>query len=120
MYSNGSHALNSSIPLFTVTNVNISSPHIQVVQGLPAARVDINEAIFDINLKTNAMVVFSSNCTDSVTVNYSNPILILLLDTGLNTGLCQYSIQLVDDTSQQIGYPMLGFFDADSTSESLG
>ena len=74
--------------------------------------MEFNESVFE---TINIQVIFSSNCTSSVTVGYSNPLLVTIPDTGLNTGQCQYSIQLVDSNSQQIGYPVLGFFVAEGT-----
>ena len=71
---------------------------------------EFDETVFDAN---SVRVNFSSNCTSSVTVDYSNPLLVTIPDTGQNTGQCRYSIQLVDSNSQQIGYPVLGFFVAE-------
>lgn len=75
-----------------------------------------NENVFE---PADVQVVLSSNCTSSVTVGYSNPLLVTIPDTGLNSGLCQYNIQLVDSDSQQIGYPVLGFFVAEGNGKML-
>lgn len=75
--------------------------------------IEFDETVFDTN---SVRVVFSSNCTSSTTVDYSNPLLVAIPDTGLNTGQCQYNIQLVDSNSQQIGYPVSGFFVAGGMS----
>ena len=75
--------------------------------------IEFDETVFDTN---SVRVVFSSNCTFSTTVDYSNPLLVAIPDTGLNTGQCQYNIQLVDSNSQQIGYPVSGFFVAGGMS----
>ena len=77
--------------------------------------MEFNENVFE---ATDIQVIFSSNCTSSVTVDYSNPLLVTIPDTGLNTGQCQYNIQLVDSNSQQIGYPVLGFFVAEGTGKA--
>ena len=74
--------------------------------------MEFNESVFEM---IDIQVVFSSNCTSNVTVGYSNPLLVTIPDTGLNTGQCKYSIQLVDSNSQQIGYPVVGFFVAEGT-----
>ena len=93
-------------------NVNSSKP--QVVQSQRAVRVDFNETLFDV---ASVRVRFSSNCTNSVTVDYSNPVMITIPDTVmLSSCQCQYTIQLVDSNSQQIGYPITGFFEARGVS----
>ena len=83
-----------------------------------AVRVNFNELRFNVN---SVRVLFSSNCTDTVTVDYINPVLITIPadDTGMSsdqcqqyTGLCQYTIQLVEGNSRWIGYPIVGFFEA--------
>lgn len=74
---------------------------------LDAVQVEFNEALFDVN---SVRVMFSSNCTKSVIVAYANPVLVAIPDTGLNTGQCHYSIQLVDSISRHIGYPIMGLF----------
>ena len=51
-----------------------------------------------------------SNCSESVTVDYSNPVLITIPNTGLKTAKCQYSIQMVDSNLTQTGYPITGYF----------
>ena len=74
--------------------------------------VEFDESLFDANaVKVN----FSSNCTSSVTMDYSNPFVVTIPDTGLSTGLCQYNIQLVDLTTatSPIGYAITGSFNAD-------
>ena len=78
--------------------------------------MEFNENVFE-TIDIQLQVVFSSNCTSSVTVGYSNPLLVTIPDTGINTGQCQYSIQLVDSNSQQIGYPVLAFFVAEGAGE---
>ena len=94
-----------------VQSVNSSLP--QNIRKLRAVRVDFNETLFSAG---SVRVMFSSNCTSSVTVDYSSPLMITIPDTGLNTGQCQYSIQLVDRNSQQIGYPIVGLFEAECKS----
>ena len=76
--------------------------------------MEFNESVFE---TIDIQVIFSSNCTSSVTVSYSNPLMVTIPDTGVNTGQCQYNIQLVDSNSQQIGYPVLGFFVAEGTGK---
>jgi hypothetical protein len=73
--------------------------------------VEFDEALF---IADTVSVAFSSNCTDDVTVNYRNPLVITIPDTTVNSGHCQYSIQLVDRATStfSIGYPIIGFFDA--------
>ena len=68
----------------------------------------VNESLFDVN---PFAVMFSSNCTTNNTLAYSNPVMIEINHTRLNIGHCQYSIQLVDNNSQQIGYPLQGHFE---------
>ena len=104
-----------SIVLLAVKPVNSSVS--QVIQGARAISIEFDETIFD---ATSVRVNFSSNCTSSVTVGYSNPLMVTIPDTGLNTGQCQYNIQLVDNNSQQIGYPVLGFFVAEGIVKVFG
>ena len=94
--------------------VNSTAP--QVVQDMRALAMEFNENVFEV---LNVQVQFSSNCTDSVTVSYSNPLLLTIPDTGANTGQCQYIIQLVDSNAQQIGYPVVGFFVAEGTGKNM-
>ena len=88
--------------------MNSSLPH--EVPNQNAVRVDLNEALFDTSL---VEVMFSSNCTTSTIVGYSNPAIIDIPSTGTNTGRCWYSILLVsrDNGSQQVGYPIEGTFE---------
>ena len=82
-----------------------------------AVRVEFNETLFDIN--SVARINFSSNCSVSSIVDYENPISIPIPDTNINIGQplqCQYSILLMDDNSQQIGYPVLGNFVSNAPS----
>ena len=74
-----------------------------------AIQVFFDETLFDVN---SVKVMFYSNCTDPVTVKYRNPIKLIIPDTGMHTGLCQYMIQLqlVGVNYSQIGYPIVGFF----------
>ena len=78
--------------------------------------VEFSETLFDVN---SVRVVFSSTCTDSVTVDYSNPLLITIPDTGANTEQCQYNIQLVDRATSTltIGYPITGFFNTEGEAK---
>ena len=92
-----------------VRNVNSSLP--QEIRSQRVVKVDFEDELFQVNSLNS--VTFLSNCTESVTVDYSNPLLITIPDTGLNTGQCHYSIQLVDSNSQQIGYSITGFFEAE-------
>ena len=92
--------------------VNSTLP--QVVQNRRVLTTEFNESVFE---TIDIQVIFSSNCTSSVTVSYSNPLMVTIPDTGSNTGQCQYNIQLVDSNSQQIGYPVLGFFVAEGTGK---
>ena len=94
--------------IIIVQNVNSSLP--REVPEQNAVRVDFNEALFDINL---VEVMFSSNCTISMIVRYSNPVIIKIPSTGANTGRCRYAILLVtrDNSSQQVGYPIEGIFE---------
>ena len=82
----------------------------EIVQGVRAVTVEFDESVFDVN---SVRVNYSSNCTPSVIVSYNNPLLLTIPDIGANTGRCQYNIQLVDINSQQIGYPIIGFFEAE-------
>ena len=84
-----------------------------MVQNRRVLAMEFNENVFE---ATDIQVIFS-NCTSGVTVNYSNPLLVTIPDTGLNTGQCQYNIQLVDSNSQRIGYPFLGFFVVEGTGK---
>jgi hypothetical protein len=94
--------------LITVRNVNSSLP--REVPDQNAVRVEFNEALFDTSL---VEVMFSSNCTTSTIVRYSNPAIIDIPSTGTNTGRCRYAILLVtrDNGSQQVGYPIEGTFE---------
>lgn len=85
--------------------MNSSVP--QILHSKRAVTVTFNEELFDNN---SVRVMFSSNCTDPVTVDYRNPVLISIPDTGSNIGLCSYIIQLVDGNLQQIGYQLHGIF----------
>ena len=68
----------------------------------------VNETLLNVN---PVRVKFSSNCTNSeVFVSYTNPVLITIPNIRLNTGQCNYSIQLVSGNSQQIGYAITGLF----------
>ena len=99
-------------PLTTHTAVdNINSSPSQEVRDQRAVRVEFSETLFDVN---TVRVMFSSNCTSSVTVDYSNPLLITIPDTRVNTGQCRYNIQVVDRATSTlpIGYPITGFFNA--------
>ena len=98
------------ILIIVVNNINTSPP--QEVRNQRAVRVEFNETFFDAN---SVRVNFSSNCTSNVMVDYGNPLLITIPDTGLNTGQCQYDIQLVDRVMSTflIGYPITGFFIAE-------
>ena len=82
----------------------------EVVQEARVVSIEFNETVFDAN---SVRANFSSNCTSSMTIDYNNPLLVTIPDTGLNTGQCQYNIQLVDSNLQQIGYPVFGFFVAE-------
>ena len=87
----------------------MNSSIVQVDQNMEKVTImfTINETLFDV---IPAGVIFSSNCTKSVMFDYSNPVLINLPNIGLNSGRCQYSIQLVDSNLTQIGYPISGYF----------
>ena len=80
----------SPLTTFAVANINFSLP--QEVRDQRAVKIEFSETLFDVN---SVRVMFSSNCTSSVTADYSNPLLITIPDTGANTGQCQYNIQLV-------------------------
>ena len=88
--------------------VNSTVP--QLVQNMRAVTVTFDETLFNVQ---SLQVILSSNCTESVIVAYTNPVLISIPDTGLNTGQCRYTIQLIDGNSQQIGYPLSGYFVAE-------
>ena len=72
------------------------------------------EVNFDDSLLDNSAdrVMFSSNCTGSTAEAYSPTVRISIPDAlpGVDGRQCQYTIQLVDTSSQQIGYPVKGFF----------
>ena len=90
--------------------VNMSAPQLQIAQNMWTVTVQFNENLFDAK---SVRVTFASNCTESVTDDYSNPIMIALPAVGLNIGQCQYSIQLVNRNSQRIGYPIIGYFNTE-------
>ena len=94
-------------------SVNSSMP--QLVQNMRAVTVRFDENVFD---PTLVQVMLSSNCTRAVVVDYANPVLIDIPDTGLNTGQCRYTIQLVDSNNRQIGFPLAGFFVAEGKKSS--
>ena len=97
-----------------VKPVNSSVP--QLAQGARAVVLEFDETVFE---ASSVSVIFSSNCTSSVMVDYSNPVQITIPDTGANTGQCQYSIQLVDGNSQQIGYPIIDYFVTEGLQSQL-
>ena len=78
-----------------------------------AVSVFFDENVFE---PETVSVMLSSTCTEPVMVGYTNPVLINIPDTGLNTGQCQYTIQLVDSNMQPIGFPLTGFFIAEGKS----
>ena len=45
--------------------------------------MEFNENVFDAD---DIQVLFSSNCTASIIVDYNNPLLLTIPDTGANTG----------------------------------
>ena len=71
--------------------------------------------VFDENLfdTQSVRVMLTSNCTQSVVVDYANPVLINIPSTGMNTGQCRYTIQVIDGNNGQIGFPLTGFFVAE-------
>ena len=86
--------------------VNSTAP--QVVQNMRALAMEFNENVFDAD---DIRVLFSSNCTASIIVDYNNPLLLTIPDTGANTGQCQYSIQLHGGQqclADRIGYLVAG------------
>lgn len=87
-------------------NVNSSLP--RVLNEKRAVTVNFNDFLFDDSI---VRVMFSSNCTSAVTTSYSNPVMITIPDIESNTCQCQYSVNLIDGNSHQIGYPINGFFD---------
>ena len=91
----------------SVSNVNSSFP--EVDERERTVRVVFNEDLF----VNSVRVMFFSNCTESVTNDYNNPVVIAIPNTGMNTGQCQYSIQLVDSRARPIGYPVRGFFEVE-------
>ena len=97
---------------FAVKPVNSTAP--QIVEDRRALVMGFNEDVFE---ASSVSVIFSSNCTSSVMVDYSNPVQITIPDTGANTGQCQYSILLVDSNSQQIGYPVIDYFVIEGTGK---
>ena len=92
--------------------VNKTAP--QIVEDRRALIMEFNEDVFD---ASSVYIIFTSNCTSSVMVDYSNPVQITIPDTGVNTGQCQYSILLVDTNSQQIGYPIIDYFVIEGTGK---
>ena len=90
--------------------LTLNSTPPQVKQDMQQLTISftVNETLLNVNPDR---VILSSNCTDSeVSVAYTNPVLITIPKTRLNTGQCNYSVQLVDGNSQQIGYTITGFF----------
>ena len=74
--------------------------------------MSFNELLFDAEL---VRINFSSNCTESMTVDYSTPFIFVIPDTGNITGFCQFVIQLVDrNLTAPIGNPVVGLFSVDS------
>ena len=98
----------------TVKSVNSSEP--QLLQDMRVVTVLFDETLFDIQ---TVRVMLSSNCTSSVIVDYNNPVMISIPDTGTNTGQCRYVIQVIDGNAQQIGYPLTGFFVAEGMRVKL-
>ena len=94
--------------IIAVRSVNSTVP--QLVQNMRAVRVFFDESVFDAQA---VRVMLSSNCTQPVIVDYTNPAEIIIPYTGLNTGQCLYLIQLVDGNLRQVGYSLSGFFIAD-------
>ena len=90
---------------------SVNSSFVQVDQNMEKVTImfTIDENVVHV---VPAGVNFSSNCTESVTFDYTNPVLITIPNTQsrLKTGQCQYSIQLVDSNWTQIGYPITGYY----------
>ena len=97
-----------------VESVNSSVP--QLVQNMRAVTVFFDENLFDIQ---SVQVMLTSDCTQSVVVDYANPVLINIPGTGMNTGQCRYTIQLIDGNNRKIGYPLTGFFVAEGKTRFL-
>ena len=85
----------------------------QLAQNMRAVNVFFDETVFE---PQTVRVMLSSNCTQPVIVDYTNPVVISIPDTGLNTGQCLYLIQLVDGNLQPVGYPLSGFFVAEGNT----
>ena len=91
----------------TVKNVNSALPYVNLDRNVVI--VEFNETLFDVNAVMK--VVFYSNCTTSLMVDYENPAEIPLPDTSMNSGQqCQYALHLIDGNLQRIGYPVKGTF----------
>ena len=70
----------------------------------------VNEDLLSID-ENPVYVLFSSNCTDNLTVAFSNPVLVVVNNRTSNNGQCQYSVQVLNNNSQAIGYPIHGSFE---------
>lgn len=96
----------NSWSLFSVYNVNSSEPVADL--NLWEVRVEFDEELF--NYSTNMNIKLSSNCTSTIQVEYNQSIRIPIPKFNITTEVCHYTIQLMNEQSQNIGYPVLGFF----------
>ena len=112
---NGGH-YSLHIVFFAVASVFTRPP--VVVAEERAIEVNFDSSLLD---DSADRVMFSSNCTGSTAEAYSPTVRISIPDAlpGVNSGQCRYTIQLVDTSSQPIGYSITGFFNITGQCQQL-